>query len=127
MNSRRKSHQSSLFNVSLRVIISIKWPHIQHHMNVEILAVERGGLLTYLAKSGLDAGRCVHQRNKNKTQTKTHYDFVKWFHRSTKAKRHILKGHSGAELHIYFLVHLESIYYQIFFYSKIVPNCAVAK
>jgi len=27
----------------------------------------------------------------------------------------------------YFLVHLESIYYQIFFYSKIVPNCAVAK
>ena len=28
------------------------------------------------------------------------------------------KGHSGAELHIYFLVHLESIYYQIFFYSK---------
>jgi len=39
----------------------------------------------------------------------------------------ILKGHSGAELHIYFLVHLESIYYQIFFYSKIVPNCAVAK
>ena len=38
-----------------------------------------------------------------------------------------LKGHSGAELHIYFLVHLESIYYQIFFYSKIVPNCAVAK
>ena len=39
----------------------------------------------------------------------------------------ILKGHSSAELHIYFLVHLESIYYQIFFYSKIVPNCAVAK
>jgi len=39
----------------------------------------------------------------------------------------ILKGHSGAELYIYFLVHLESIYYQIFFYSKIVPNCAVAK
>jgi len=38
-----------------------------------------------------------------------------------------LKGHSGAELHIYFLVHLESIYYQIFFYSKIVYNCAVAK
>ena len=38
-----------------------------------------------------------------------------------------LKGHSGAELHIYFLVHLESTYYQIFFYSKIVPNCAVAK
>jgi len=38
-----------------------------------------------------------------------------------------LKGHSGAELHVYFLVHLESIYYQIFFYSKIVPNCAVAK
>ena len=38
-----------------------------------------------------------------------------------------LKGHSGAELHIYFLVRLESIYYQIFFYSKIVPNCAVAK
>ena len=38
-----------------------------------------------------------------------------------------LKGHSGAELHIYFLVHLESIYYEIFFYSKIVPNCAVAK
>ena len=38
-----------------------------------------------------------------------------------------LKGHSGAELHIYFLVHLESIYYQIFFYSKIVTNCAVAK
>ena len=38
-----------------------------------------------------------------------------------------LKGHSGAEWHIYFLVHLESIYYQIFFYSKIVPNCAVAK
>jgi len=36
-----------------------------------------------------------------------------------------LKGHSGAELHIYFLVHLESIYYEIFFYSKIVPNCAV--
>jgi len=27
----------------------------------------------------------------------------------------------------YILVHLESIYYQIFFYSKIVPNCAVAK
>ena len=26
-----------------------------------------------------------------------------------------------------FLVRLESIYYQIFFYSKIVPNCAVAK
>jgi len=40
---------------------------------------------------------------------------------------HYLKGHSGAELHIYFLVRLESIYYQIFFYSKIVPNCAVAK
>ena len=39
----------------------------------------------------------------------------------------LLKGHSGAELHIYFLVHLESIYYEIFFYSKIVPNCAVAK
>jgi len=39
----------------------------------------------------------------------------------------MLKGHSGAELHIYFLVHLESIYYEIFFYSKIVPNCAVAK
>ena len=39
----------------------------------------------------------------------------------------LLKGHSGAELHIYFLVRLESIYYQIFFYSKIVPNCAVAK
>ena len=39
----------------------------------------------------------------------------------------LLKGHSGAELHIYFLVHLESIYYQIFFYSKIVPNCALAK
>ena len=39
----------------------------------------------------------------------------------------VLKGHSGAELHIYFLVRLESIYYQIFFYSKIVPNCAVAK
>ena len=38
-----------------------------------------------------------------------------------------LKGHSGAELHYIFLVHLESIYYQIFFYSKIVPNCAVAK
>jgi len=38
-----------------------------------------------------------------------------------------LKRHSGAELHIYFLVHLESIYYEIFFYSKIVPNCAVAK
>ena len=38
-----------------------------------------------------------------------------------------LKGHSGAELHIYFLVHLESIYYEIFLYSKIVPNCAVAK
>ena len=38
-----------------------------------------------------------------------------------------LKGHSSAELHIYFLVHLESIYYEIFFYSKIVPNCAVAK
>ena len=41
--------------------------------------------------------------------------------------RTVLKGHSGAELHIYFLVHLESIYYEIFFYSKIVPNCAVAK
>jgi len=40
---------------------------------------------------------------------------------------HLLKGHSGAELHIYFLVHLESTYYEIFFYSKIVPNCAVAK
>jgi len=39
----------------------------------------------------------------------------------------ILKGHSGAELHIYFSVHLENIYYQIFFYSKIVPKCAVAK
>jgi len=39
----------------------------------------------------------------------------------------LLKGHSGAELHIYVLVRLESIYYQIFFYSKIVPNCAVAK
>jgi len=38
-----------------------------------------------------------------------------------------LKGHSGAELHIYILVYLESIYYQIIFYSKIVPNCAVAK
>ena len=39
-----------------------------------------------------------------------------------------LKGHSGAELHIYiFLVHLENMYYHIFFYSKIVPNCAVAK
>jgi len=42
-------------------------------------------------------------------------------------QRLILKGHSGAELHIYFLVHLESIYYEIFSYSKIVPNCAVAK
>ena len=42
-------------------------------------------------------------------------------------RRQLLKGHSGAELHIYFLVHLESIYYQIFFYSKIVPNCAVTK
>ena len=31
-----------------------------------------------------------------------------------------LKWHSSAELHIYFLVHLESIYYQIFFYSKTV-------
>ena len=39
----------------------------------------------------------------------------------------LLKGHSGAELHICFLVHLESIYYQIFFYSKIVPNCALEK
>ena len=39
----------------------------------------------------------------------------------------LLKGHSGTELHIYFLVHLESIYYEIFFYSKIVPNCTVAK
>jgi len=38
-----------------------------------------------------------------------------------------LKGTPGAELHIYFLVRLESIYYQIFLYSKIVPNCAVAK
>jgi len=46
---------------------------------------------------------------------------------STANKGHELKGHSGAELHIYFLVHFESIYYQIFFYSKIVPNCAVAK
>jgi len=43
------------------------------------------------------------------------------------AELKLLKGHSGAELHIYFLVRLESIYYQIFFYSKIVPNCAVAK
>jgi len=39
----------------------------------------------------------------------------------------VLPVYSGAELHIYFLVCLESIYYQIFFYSKIVPNCAVAK
>jgi len=46
---------------------------------------------------------------------------------STTPNINVLKGHSGAELHIYFLVHLESIYYQIFFYSKIVPNCAVAK
>ena len=47
--------------------------------------------------------------------------------RQALAVRLDLKGHSGAELHIYFLVHLESIYYEIFFYSKIVPNCAVAK
>ena len=46
---------------------------------------------------------------------------------SSGEKVRVLKGHSGAELHIYFLVHLESIYYQIFFYSKIVPNCTVAK
>ena len=41
--------------------------------------------------------------------------------------RRVLKGHSGAELHIYFLVHLESIHYQIFFRSKIVLNCTVTK
>jgi len=46
---------------------------------------------------------------------------------ASKVQALALKGHSGAELHIYFLVHLESIYYEIFFYSKIVPNCAVAK
>jgi len=48
-------------------------------------------------------------------------------HRLRGSASTVLKGHSGTELHIYFLVHLESIYYEIFFYSKIVPNCAVAK
>ena len=39
-----------------------------------------------------------------------------------------LKGHSGAELHIHFPVHLESIYYQRLFYSIIAllrNNCKV--
>ena len=38
-----------------------------------------------------------------------------------------LKGTLQRRIAYIFLVHLESIYYQIFFYSKIVPNCAVAK
>jgi len=37
------------------------------------------------------------------------------------------KGTLRRRIAYIFLVHLESIYYQIFFYSKIVPNCAVAK
>jgi len=53
--------------------------------------------------------------------------YILTYHRLRGSASTVLKGHSGAELHIYFLVHLESIYYQIFFYSKIVPNCAVAK
>jgi len=36
----------------------------------------------------------------------------------------VLKGHTGSELRI-FLVHLESIYYLIFFCSKIVLNCVL--
>ena len=40
----------------------------------------------------------------------------------------VLKGTLRRRIaYIYFLVHQESIYYEIFFYSKIVPNCAVAK
>jgi len=35
-----------------------------------------------------------------------------------------LKGTLRRRIALYFLVHLESIYYHIFFYSKIVPNCA---
>ena len=38
-----------------------------------------------------------------------------------------LKGTLRRRIAYIFLVHLESIYYEIFFYSKIVPNCAVAK
>ena len=54
--------------------------------------------------------------------------YVHWLRTLTQCRAlTVLKGHSGAELHIYFLVHLESIYYQIFFYSRIVPNCTVAK
>jgi len=55
------------------------------------------------------------------------YTFSNPFNLQPRTATYTLKGHSGAELHIYFLVHLESIYYEIFFYSKIVPNCAVAK
>jgi len=62
----------------------------------------------------------------DRTETST----IRWmcgFTLKERKKNADLKGHSGAELHIFFLVHLESIYYEIFFYSKIVPNCAVAK
>ena len=38
-----------------------------------------------------------------------------------------IKGTLRRRIAYIFLVHLESIYYEIFFYSKIVPNCAVAK
>ena len=67
------------------------------------------------------------QKTKNRTKIEieaTNKFIIKYINQSSRPN---LKGHSGAELHIYFLVHLESIYYQIFFYSKIVPNCAVAK
>jgi len=37
------------------------------------------------------------------------------------------KGTLRRRIAYIFLVHLESIYYEIFFYSKIVSNCAVAK
>ena len=38
-----------------------------------------------------------------------------------------IKGTLRRRIAYIFLVHLESIYYEIFLYSKIVPNCAVAK
>ena len=81
----------------------------------------------------------THKKNKcwfsNKQHNTTaHYKIVGKLITSTATRKvnttlchWLLKGHSGAELHIYFLVHLESMYYQIFFYNKIVPNCAVAK
>ena len=42
-------------------------------------------------------------------------------------KKHRIKGTLRHRIAYIFLVHLESIYYEIFFYSIIVPNCAVVK